>query len=128
MESLHIERTEETPYILADIKNNKIEFIGKSYPENTFDYYEPILVWLKEYFSEKRFVDITVDLEYLNSSSLKAYFDIFDIFEKSFETKQSDIKINWLYDKENDISQETGEDFKLDFEDLDIKLVEKEER
>ena len=23
---------------------------GKSYPENTFDFYEPVMSWLEEYF------------------------------------------------------------------------------
>ena len=35
------------------------------------------------------------------------------------------IKINWVYDEENESAEEAGEDFIEDFEDLDIKLVRK---
>ncbi len=127
MENLLLEQTEETPYILADYINNSIKIVGQSYPENTFDFYKVVISWMEEYFSQQREVEVYIDLEYLNSSSLKAYFDIFDIFEKSFETKKSKINIKWMYHKENDIALETGEDFQLDFENLNIEIIEKVE-
>mgnify|MGYP006450346123 CR=1 FL=1 len=37
----------------------------------------------------------------------------------------NDIKINWIYDEENESAEEAGEDFIEDFEDLKIELVTK---
>lgn len=125
MENITFDATEYTPRILLDKEESKIEFVGKSYPENTFEFYAPVLEWLKSFFSEQREVNVTLELEYLNSSSLKSFFDIFDIFEESSQKHNSSITVDWVYDEENDIALETGEDFQMDFEDLQINLVEK---
>lgn len=125
MENITYDATEYTPKILLDKTESKIEFIGKSYPENTFEFYAPVLEWLKVFLSEQREVKVTLELEYLNSSSLKSFFDIFDIFEESSLKYKSKIVVDWIYDEENDIALETGEDFQMDFEDLEINLVEK---
>ncbi len=126
MQNLIIEETQYTPKIEFDINSNTLNITGKSYPENTFEYYKPIILWLEEYFENLNDEKVTVnlDLEYLNSSSLKAYFDMFDIFEEAHEDGKT-IHIKWIYDEDNDIAEETGEDFMEDFKDLDIELVAK---
>jgi len=127
MENLFIEATKYTPKIDLNADSGILNIAGKSYPENTFEFYKSTLTWIEEYFenvSGKKTV-VNLDLEYLNSSSLKAYFDIFDILETSHEDGK-EIEINWIYDEDNDIAQETGEDFIEDFEELKINLVEKE--
>lgn len=125
MEKLIIEKQQVTPLIDLNSDENILKFIGKSFPENTFEFYSPVLKWLNEYFSKTVEVSVEIELEYLNSSSLKAYFDIFDIFEDSVKNNNSKISIKWLYDEENDIALETGEDFIEDFKFLDILLVKK---
>jgi len=127
MENLHIKATKYTPEIDFNEESGILSITGKSYPENTFEFYKPTIRWIEEYFentqNEKTVVNL--DLEYLNSSSLKAYFDIFDILQIT-QDKGKNISINWLYDEDNDIAEETGEDFIEDFENLKIKLVIKE--
>ena len=126
MTNVNLEKTEHTPAIVLDATAGTISITGDSYPEDSFEFYKKIIVWLKEYFQQpKDTTIINIDLPYMNSSSLKVYFDIFDIFEKS-ALKGNSIKVNWIYLEDNDIAQETGEDFQLDFENLDIILVSKE--
>ena len=126
MKNLFIKATKYTPEINLDAGSNTMSIIGKSYPENTFEYYKPIMLWLEEYLLHVETQDIlfNLDLEYLNSSSLKAYFDLFDILESAKESGKS-ITINWIYDEDNDIAEETGEDFIADFVNLKINLVTK---
>ena len=124
MDNLQIEATKYTPKIDFNAENGVINITGKSYPENTFEFYKPTIKWLEEYFgstSNKKTV-VNLDLEYLNSSSLKAYFDLLDILEVA-KDEGKDIEVNWIYDEDNDISEETGEDFIEDFENLNIKMV-----
>jgi len=123
MENLNIEATKYTPKIDFNVETNILNIIGKSYPENTFEYYKPIVNWIEEYLEtiDDAVVLINLDLEYLNSSSLKAYFDLFDLLEIAHDEGKN-ITINWIYDEENDISEETGEDFIADFENLNITL------
>lgn len=125
MEKITIEKTDTTPYISIDIENSIIDIFGKSFPENAYSFYEPVLNKFKEIFSNDIDIKINIELLYLNSSSLKIFFDIFDIWENNILTKNSNIEIFWIYDIENDIAQEMGEDFIEDFKDLNISLVEK---
>lgn len=124
MEKMHIEATKYTPEINLDAEKGLIQIKGKSYPENTFEFYAPVIEWIQEYFKNPKEVTI-VELEiiYFNSSSSKLFFDLFDILDEMKD--QYKIIIKWLYDEENEYALEAGEDFIEDFEDLDIQLITK---
>jgi len=124
MENLIIEKTNYIPAFDFNATTGVLAITGKSYSENTFEVYKPIIEWLKKYFSEttNQKTLVNVELTYLNSSSLKAYFDIFDLFEESQKDGKS-IEIKWIYQSDDDIIEEIGEDFIEDFSILDIKLV-----
>ena len=124
MENLIIEETKYTPKIVLD-KNGIFSLIGKSYPENTFEFYAPMMDWLEEYFENSPAKKTIVNMEiiYFNSSSSKLFFDFFDMLEEN--TDKCDIEVNWIYDKDNESALEAGEDFIEDFEDLNINLVTK---
>jgi len=124
MEMLKIEATKYTPEIVLDPKG-VISLKGKSYPENTFEFYTPMMRWIEEYFQTAPAQKTVVDMEiiYFNSSSSKLFFDFFDLLEEN--ASKHDIEIHWIYDEENESALEAGEDFIEDFEDLNIKLVAK---
>jgi len=124
MEKLHIEATKYTPEIDLD-HSGVLSMVGKSYPENTFEFYESTMQWTREYFETSAASVTTVNLEitYFNSSSSKLFFDFFDLLDEV--SSSHTIKINWIFDEENESAEEAGEDFIEDFEDLDIKLVQK---
>lgn len=125
MENLNIDETKYTPSINLDAKKGVFEIVGKSYPENTFEFYEPVMKWLSSYFETTSNTKTVVNLEiiYFNSSSSKLFFDFFDLLEEASE--DHDIEINWLYDEENESALEAGEDFKDDFEDLNFNIKAK---
>ena len=124
MENLIIAETKYTPTITLE-SSGTISLVGKSYPENTFEFYAPMIEWVNEYFKTSAASVTTVNMEitYFNSSSSKLFFDFFDILEEASEDHT--IKINWIFDEENESAEEAGEDFMEDFEELDIKLVSK---
>ena len=124
MQNLLIDETKCTPYIELLFDKRQISFKGKSYPENKFDFYMQVISWLKHYFpraKEKTVVDF--EISYFNSTSSKLFFDIFDILEEAV-ANGSEIEINWYYDEENESALEAGEDFKDDFNTLNINLKE----
>ena len=124
MQDLIIEETKYTQKIEMLFEKRYISFKGKSYPENTFDFYMPVVSWLKNYFQKQK--DKTIvefEISYFNSSSSKLFFDLFDIFEE-FSALNCEIVINWYYDSENESALEAGEDFKDDFDTLNINLKE----
>lgn len=124
MEKLYIEKTKYTPEIKLN-PNGTISMVGKSYPENTFEFYKPVMEWIEEYLELNKSNTITVNLEiiYFNSSSSKLFFDLFDLLDENNNGRE--MVINWIYDKENESAEEAGEDFVEDFKDLEIKLVQK---
>ena len=126
MQKLQIEASQYTPQISMDAENGIIEIVGKSYPENTFEFYKPVLEWIEKYFQNpQKETTINMEIIYFNSSSSKLFFDLFDIIEENKE--KSKIMINWIYDQENESALEAGEEFQEDFETLEIVLQEKSE-
>lgn len=128
MNNLIIEQTNTTPKVELNFQDKFLSLVGKSYPENSFDFYEPVLAWLQEFLDschENDKIKVILDIDYMNSSSLKVYFDFFDFLELA-DKKGIEIEIDWFFYEDNDIAQETGEDFVLDFEDLNIKLIAKD--
>lgn len=126
MKNLIIEETKYTPQIEMLVDKRAINFKGKSYPENTFDFYMPVMNWLKEYFQDtnKELTTIEFDISYFNSSSSKLFFDIFDILEEAHSEAYL-LKIDWFFDEDNENAQEAGEDFQEDFDTLNINLIKK---
>ena len=122
MENLIIEETKYTPTINLDV-NGTISIVGKSYPENTFEFYAPVMEWLGTYFEEgNKKLTLNMEITYFNSSSSKLFFDMFDLLD---ENNSDDLVINWIYDEDNESALEAGEDFKDDFENLTINFVTK---
>ena len=123
MENLNIEETKYTPKIELDTMGT-ISLVGKSYPENTFEFYAPMMRWVEDYFKEATGkTTVNIEITYFNSSRSKLFFDFFDLLEDNNAAHK--IEINWIYDEENESAEEAGEDFIEDFEDLNIKLVSK---
>jgi len=124
MSNLQIEATKYTPTIDCDASGT-ISLVGKSYPENTFEFYAPMMEWVTNYFagSPASTTTVNVEITYFNSSSSKLFFDFFDLLEENNDNNT--ININWIFDEENESAEEAGEDFIEDFEDLTIKLVTK---
>jgi len=125
VEDTHLKATDNAPEVILSYSDGLIELEGRSYPENTFEFYAPMMDWVKEYFetSAKDLTTVNLEITYFNSSSSKLFFDFFDLLENASE--KYNIEINWIYDEENESAEEAGEDFIEDFEDLDIKLVKK---
>ena len=119
MENLNIEATKYTPKIDFNVESKILNITGKSYPENTFEYYKPIVTWIDDFLKEAKDEKILVnlDLEYLNSSSLKAYFDLFDLLEIAQDEGRK-IEVKWIYDEENDVREELA----MDFPSLNVNL------
>ena len=124
MENFIIQASKSTPEIKLDTSGT-ISLIGKSYPENTFEFYKPVMQWLEDYFDQGLSNKSIVNMEiiYFNSSSSKLFFDLFDLLEEASENHA--VEVNWIYDTENESALEAGEDFIEDFESLKINLVEK---
>lgn len=115
MDNLEINRTQSSPLVAADVVAGNLRMVGDSYPENSFEFFSPILAWVDRYLQGAQNSPLTLDLHllYLNTSSVKAMMDIFDLLEDAHSDKKP-VAVKWYYDSENERIAELAEEFKED--------------
>ncbi|MFH0822061.1 MAG: DUF1987 domain-containing protein [Pseudomonadota bacterium] len=124
MENLVLHATKSSPSIHFDAQSGTMEIKGKSYPENTSKFFAPVLEWLGQYleFSDKRPIVVELELTYLNSSSSKAFMNLFQLLERATRNGK-EIVVNWHYHEENETALECGEEFREDLDGVTFNLV-----
>ncbi len=123
MEPISIEGTPKTPTVKFDSIQDLIEIKGRSHPENSMEFYKPLIDWLEEYAKDpgdKTIVNI--QLEHFNTSSSKCILDVFKILEAIYKAKH-EVVINWHYEKDDEDILEAGEDYKS-FTGIPFKMIE----
>ena len=123
LSNLMIPSSADSPQIILDQEQGLIEFIGKSYPGDTFVFYKPVLDWLKDYFDGNMQENTIVNfkLVYFNSSSNQVVFDILDILTEAIT--KSKIEVNWHYNAEIEDALEDYEDVNDEFPNLNINPI-----
>lgn len=104
MENLIIEGTHYTPRV--EFKNNgNLLLEGKSCPVNVTRFYFPIINWVMGLKAKR--VKFDINLEYINSASVKNILEILKELEANKYIKE--IEINWYYEEDDDDALETGQ-------------------
>lgn len=110
--NLHIDDSLKTPSISFAAENGILEIKGKSIPENSLEFYRPVFEWLDSYSQSPAPATILkVALEYFNTSSSKCLLDIFRKLEVINLSGRSSVKVNWIYDTDDEDMMEAGEDY-----------------
>lgn len=124
MKNLIIEATEFSPKVILDI-SGIIDIRGDSFPENTYEFYKPVMHWIEEYLNkpENGKCVVNIAINYFNSSSSQLFFDLFDLFEEAAESGKT-VEVNWIYHSKNGSAKEAGEDFLDEFKSVSIHLIE----
>ncbi len=116
-----INRTINTPEVL--IQPGKVEIKGRSIPEDSFEFYIPVIEYITNYLKlDVAKTEVVVYLEYINSSSKKFLTAILNLFEKSY-LNGNEIYVIWQYDEDDEAIYELGNDIKS-FIKLPIQLEE----
>jgi hypothetical protein len=111
MKDLIINGEAKTPTINFNFQSGKLSISGRSIPENSVEFYEPIISWLDEYKSSNGpALNIDIKLEYFNTSSSKCILDLFKKLEELRET-QKEVAIKWYYEEDDEDMEEAGQDF-----------------
>ncbi len=103
-----------TPSVYFSAKTGICEIKGESFLENTKEFYEPLIDWLKQYTAEVgKPIAFIIKLTYYNTSTSRSLLDMLTIL-KDYEDRGGDVIVNWHYD-ENDIDmKEDIEDYMID--------------
>ncbi len=122
MDSLFIERTNITPKV--DFKNTGVFVLeGKSCPVNVNTFYNPIFQWIDSMEIEN--VSFDINLEYINSASVKKIFELLRHLDSNRNIKN--IIIYWYYEEGDDDTLETGQILEEILTRLEFKYCEYKE-
>ena len=117
---LNIAATDRTPEIILTQEPVKLSIKGESYPEDVSAFYGQVIQAVNNLVaSPLGDLEAEVQLIYINSSSIKALFRIFEGLD-DYRKKDKAVLIHWLADEDDDIMQELGEDFVDRFPNLKI--------
>ena len=111
MEPIIIEGTPKTPTVCFDGNEGIFKLEGRSIPENSVEFYKPLVDWLDSYKEtplQKTIVE--VKLEYFNTSSSKCILDVFKKLEMIHKAK-NEVEIKWYYEENDEDMLEAGEDY-----------------
>jgi hypothetical protein len=126
MEAISIEGTPKTPTIKFDPSSGVLELKGRSIPENSIEFYKPVIDVLDKYASSpKPVTNVNVQLEYFNTSSSKCILDLFKKLE-SINNNGSAVTINWHYEEDDEDMLEAGEDYQAIIN-VPFKMIQIEE-
>ncbi|THB63990.1 MAG: DUF1987 domain-containing protein [Desulfovibrio sp.] len=113
MKPLIIQQTNSTLHVDFNPLAALLTLRGESYPENAIRFFEPVLSWLREYFSNLSSgasVKVDMDIVYFNSSSSKALMNCFDVMDEA-AGRGIEVNICWRHHVENEVAKECGEEF-----------------
>lgn len=126
MEKFAIEGTPKTPSISFDLASGVLEIKGRSIPENSIEFYKPLVDSLEKYAgSPKSATNVNIQLEYFNTSSSKCILDVFKKLE-AIHKGGSAVTINWHYEEDDEDMLEAGEDYQAIIS-VPFKMVQIEE-
>lgn len=107
MEIINLEGTEDTPKIILDKTNGIYEISGRSLPEDSAEFYQPVLDWLDQYQeTPDSNTEFVFKLEYFNTASSKLILDVLSKLEDI-----DGVTIIWYYHEDDEDMQEAGEEF-----------------
>lgn len=126
MEKINIEATPKTPSISFDFSNGILEIKGRSIPENSIEFYKPVVESLEKYGSTpSSSTTVNIQLEYFNTSSSKCILDVFKKLE-AIHKNGNQLVINWYYEQDDEDMLEAGEDYQAIIN-VPFKMIQIEE-
>ncbi|MDX1651687.1 MAG: DUF1987 domain-containing protein [Brumimicrobium sp.] len=111
MENLELKATAKTPLISFSAETGKMIIQGRAIPDNSEDFWKPVLQWFYAYSTDPQPVTLMVfDMEYFNISSSKPILFLLHKMNDLMEDGR-EVKIEWRYPKGDQDMLETGNDY-----------------
>ena len=122
MSDLHIAATDRTPEIELSADKGIFSMRGESFPEDVAAFYGQVILAIDALASSIQGpLKVDVAMVYINSSSIRAMFRIFEGLE-NVRKHGHPLTITWHFQDDDDIMEELGEDFKDRFPELPIEV------
>jgi hypothetical protein len=107
MEKITLSGTFETPSVVLDSEEGKLEFSGRSLPEDTTSFYRPIMSWIDQYLTNPSAkTNIAIKLEYFNTATSKVLLNMLTKFKNT-----GNVTVHWFHYEEDEDMLESGKEF-----------------
>ncbi|HDJ32521.1 MAG TPA: DUF1987 domain-containing protein [Bacteroidetes bacterium] len=112
MENLFIEKSPATPRVDLNASTGVLLIEGRSIPENSESFFEPLLTWIEQYFRNPcKQTILNLKLEYVNSGTSKYLMEILRTLRKYYN-QGHELLVNWYYEEEDESMYELGVHYK----------------
>jgi hypothetical protein len=119
---MHITATDRTPAIDLTHSPLKLVMAGESFPEDVSAFYGEVITAINQLSaSVKGKLEVEMAFVYINSSSIKAMYRIFEGID-AYRQAGNEVRVVWRAEEDDDIMQELGEDFKDRFQSLNFTV------
>jgi hypothetical protein len=119
---MQIEATDRTPAISLTQDPLKFSISGESFPEDVSAFYGEVISAINQLAATaKGKIDVEMAMVYINSSSIKAMYRIFEGLD-AYRQSGNEVQVTWKAEADDDIMQELGEDFKDRFQALNFTV------
>ncbi len=121
-ETLYIEAQEDTPMVKHEMEggSNVITIAGVSMPENTLDFYVPLLRQIDQICSGTKKNKLIFHLEYMNSMSNK---QVLKLISSTFKN-DPELKVTWKYSNGDELIKMKGEEMRSILDGIDFSIEE----
>ena len=126
MTNILLDGSPKTPTVHFDGDTGVLELRGRSIPENSIEFYKPLIDWIDQYARNPRpETQLRVQLEYFNTSSSKCILDLFKKLE-NVRSSGNEVQVLWHYETDDEDMLEAGEDYQAIIS-LPFKMIQVEE-
>ena len=109
-----------------DLQNGTMEFVGRSLPHNSDQFYQRVYHWIDEYLKvPQESTEVRVKLDYMDTSSSKHFYNIFERLNAVVD-KGASVNVSWHYEPGDEDMEETGKNYR-DLFNLDFQFIEQDE-
>lgn len=105
------EELKNCPGIIYYPDANKLELVGRSIPENPELIFRRLDDWITIHFDKNKDLNVTIQLEYINSGSSKYLYEILKRLT-GFGRSGNTVKLQWLYEEDDEAMLELGEHYR----------------
>ncbi len=111
MKKIRIKQTTDSPSLIIDGEVGLIRIAGKAIAHDPGTVYKKLEKEISDYCLDPHlFSTVNIRLINLSSSASKWLYHLLKEIEK-INSRETQVIVNWIYDKDNEAMLETGEDF-----------------
>ena len=108
MKTLIITPTNTTPEVLFDNTRGYFEISGMSLPEDSFNFYKPVVEWMSHYAEQPApKTELVFRMEYFNTSSTVYILKLIKEVSRMIQKGES-ATVKWYHDLEDEDMSEAG--------------------